>query len=138
MNHDTNPKTNQRHRKSRSVSQSVPGNRGEYLRSTGNGHRKTDRAGGYVDSKTLAHVFERELADYLKSGDGCRSGKVPFIPQGLVGKMIAAEPFSEKSLQAMADHYIGAHLNYGGRCRKSYLDGMHDILTLIYEIQNQG
>jgi len=138
MNHDTNPKTNQRHRQSRSVSQSVPGNRGEYLRSPGHGHGKTDRAGGNVDSKTLAHRFERELADYLKSGDGCRSGRVPFIPQGLVGQMITAEPFAEKSLQAMADHYIGAHLNYGGRCRKSYLDGMHDILTVIYEIQNQG
>lgn len=98
----------------------------------------TEKAGGNVDSKTLANRFERELADYLKSGDGCRSGKVPFIPQGMVGKMIVAEPFAEKSLQAMADHYIGSHLNYGGRCRKSYLDGMHDILTLIYEIQNQG
>ena len=51
--------------------------------------------------------------------------------------MITAEPFAENRLQAMADHYIGSHLNYGGRCRKSYLDGMHDILTLIYEIQNQ-
>ncbi len=138
MSHDTYSKANQRHRESRSVSQSIPGNRGEYLRSTGHGHRETDRAGGNVDSKTLAHRFERELADYLKSGDGCRSGRVPFIPQGLVGQMITAEPFAEKSLQAMADHYIGAHLNYGGRCRKSYLDGMHDILTLIYEIQNQG
>lgn len=49
--------------------------------------------------------------------------------------MITAEPFAENSLQAMADNYIGSHLNYGGRCRKSYLDGMHDILTLIYEIQ---
>ena len=138
MNHDTNPKTNKRHRESRCVHESVSGNRGEYLRSAGHGHGKTDRAGGNVDSKTLAHVFEREVADYLKSGDGCRSGKVPFIPQGLVGKMITTEPFSEKSLQAMADQYIGAHLNYGGLCRKSYLDGMHDILTLIYEIKNQG
>lgn len=139
MNHDTNPKTNQRHRQSRCVHESVPGNRGEYLRSPGYGHRETDRAGGNVDSKTLAHVFERELADYLKSGDGCRDTEVPIFTQGLAGKLISKDPFSEKNLEVMADNYSKLHFGYGKLGRKAFLDGQRNILAIINKIiQNQG
>lgn len=99
----------------------------------------TDKAGGNVDSKTLAHRFERELADYLKSGDGCRDTKIPILTQGLAGKLISQDPFSEKNLEVMADNYSKLHFGYGKLGRKAFLDGQRNILAIINKIiQNQG
>lgn len=139
MSHDTYSKANQRHRESRSVPQSVSSNRRELPRSTGNRQRPSDGVGRDGDSKTLAHVFEREIRDYLKTADVQRGRGVHFNPSGMVGKLIASDPLSDKSLAIMADNYSQAHLGYGQQGRKSFLDGAYAVIYIINQIiQNQG
>ena len=136
MSHDNHPKAETRHGESRRVHESLPGDRREHIRSTGHGYRQTDGVGRDVDSKTLAHVFGREIRDYLKTADVQRGRGVHFNQSGMVGKMIASDPFSDKSLAIMADNYSQAHLGYGQQGRKSFLDGAYTVIHIINQKKN--
>ena len=85
-----------------------------------------------VSTKQLAHQFDKDIfaampVDYPKICKFLADNK------GTVAKMIADEPFSERSIRMQADRYIDITKNTGKREHKAFMDGMNTVLFIIQQ-----
>ena len=85
-----------------------------------------------VSTKQLAHQFDQDIfaampMEYSKLCQFLANDK------GIIGKMLADEPFSEHSISLMADRYINITNNTGKREHKAFIDGMNTVLFIIQQ-----
>ena len=87
-----------------------------------------------VDTRELAHRFEKDIREYIKTANVSRNCGVHICEKGLVGQKIIKDPFCDESLKILADNYSQGHNGYGELGRKCFLDGASFILSVINEI----
>lgn len=89
-----------------------------------------------TSTKKLAHQFDQDIfaampVDYPKICKFLADNK------GTVAQMIAAEPFSERSVRLQADRYVDMTKNTGKREHKAFMDGMNTALFIIQKHMQQ-